>query len=162
MRRAASIVALAAVAAVTGSILFGGRATGAESAGSLQVVAAENVWGSIAAELGGNRVHVTSIIASPATDPHDYEPTAIDARALAGAQVAIVNGAGYDPWASKLIGANPVHGRVVLNVGDLVGVRAGGNPHLWYSPRNVQQVIDALVRDYARLAPHDARYFRRR
>ena len=68
------------------------------------------------------------MITSPATDPHDYEPTAADARTLAGAQMAIVNGIGYDPWAAKLLAANPVHGRVVLNVGDLVGIEPGGEP----------------------------------
>src|SRR5947208_10499189 len=96
------------------------------AATQIHVVAAENFWGSIAAQLGGDRVHVTSVISNPAADPHDYEPTARDARTFAGAQMAIVNGVGYDPWASRLVGANPVHGRVVLTVGDLVGVRAGG------------------------------------
>ncbi|HEY1508009.1 MAG TPA: zinc ABC transporter substrate-binding protein, partial [Solirubrobacteraceae bacterium] len=124
------------------------------------VVAAENFWGSIATQLGGDRVHVTSVITSPATDPHDYEPTAADARTLAGAQMAIVNGIGYDPWAPKLIAANPVHGRVVLTVGDLVGVKPGGNPHRWYSPSDVQEVIGAIVRDYSRLDPKDAGYFK--
>ncbi|HEX5246806.1 MAG TPA: zinc ABC transporter substrate-binding protein [Gaiellaceae bacterium] len=128
----------------------------------IQVVSAENVWGSLAAQLGGDRVHVTSVITKPATDPHDYEPTAVDARTFAGAQMAIVNGAGYDPWASKLIAANPVHGRVVLTVGDLVGVHAGANPHRWYSPANVERVIAAIVRDYAKLDPKDATYFARR
>lgn len=127
----------------------------------IQVVAAENSWGSLAAQLGGDRVHVTSVITNPATDPHDYEPSAVDARTFAGAQMAIVNGVGYDPWASKLIAANPVGGRVVLTVGDLVGVQPGGNPHRWYSPANVQQVISAIVRDYSKLDPKDAAYFAR-
>jgi zinc/manganese transport system substrate-binding protein len=128
----------------------------------IHVVAAENFWGSLAAQLGGARVQVTSVIANPATDPHDYEPSAVDARTFAGAQMAIVNGAGYDPWAPKLIAANPVRGRVVLTVGDLVGVKAGGNPHRWYSPANVQQVISAIVGDYSKLDPKDAAYFARR
>src|SRR5438132_11074919 len=109
----------------------------APAAGKLQVVAAENFWGSIAAQLGGNRVQVTSVITSPATDPHDYEPTAADARTMAGAQMAIVNGIGYDPWAGKLIAANPVRGRTVLTVGDLVGIKPGGNPHRGDSPADV-------------------------
>src|SRR5207248_5622992 len=109
--------------------------------GVLQAVAAENFWGSIGSQLGGTKVHVASVITSPATDPHDYEPTAADARTIAGAQMVIVNGIGYDPWAPKLIAANPVSGRVVLDVGDLVGVRLGGNPHRWYSPTDVQRVI---------------------
>jgi zinc/manganese transport system substrate-binding protein len=137
-----------------------GAGTAATTANRLQVVAAENFWGSIAAQLGGNRVQVTSVITSPATDPHDYEPTAADARTMAGAQMAIVNGVGYDPWAGKLIAANPVHGRTVLNVGDLVGVKAGGNPHRWYSPTDVQKVIGQIVRDYSKLDPQDAGYFK--
>jgi zinc/manganese transport system substrate-binding protein len=132
------------------------------AAAQIHVVAAENFWGSLATQLGGNRVQVTSVIANPATDPHDYEPSAVDARAFAGAQMAIVNGVGYDPWASKLIAANPVKGRVVLTVGDLVGMKAGDNPHRWYSPANVQQAIAAIVRDYSKLDPKDAAYFARR
>lgn len=152
--------------AVTAALVVGLGAAASAGAGAqrgrLQVVAAENFWGSIAAQLGGSRVDVTSVISNPATDPHDYEPTAADARTLAGAQLAIVNGVGYDAWASKLIAANPVSGRIVLTVGDLVGVGADGNPHRWYSPANVNQVIAAISADYAKLDPRDAGYFERR
>src|SRR3982750_4897192 len=78
------------------------ESTAAASTGVLEVVAAENFWGSIASQLGGSRVHVTSVITSPATDPHDYEPTAADARTVAEGRMVIVNGIGYDPWAQKL------------------------------------------------------------
>ena len=74
------------------------------------MVAAENFWGSLAAQLGGDRVSVRSIIDNPDADPHDYEPTAADARAMAGAQLVIVNGIGYDAWAGKLVDANPDSG----------------------------------------------------
>jgi len=131
----------------------------APAASTLQVVAAENFWGSIASQLGGDRVHVASVISNPATDPHDYEPTAADARAMAGARMAIVNGIGYDPWAGKLLAANPVRGRIVITIGDLVGIKPGGNPHRWYSPSDVQQVIGQIVRDYTKLDPKDAGYF---
>jgi len=136
-------------------------AASSAAAGPLRVVAAENFWGSIATQLGGNRVQVTSVITNPATDPHEYEPTASDARTLAEAQLVIENGIGYDPWADQLLAANPVKGRIVLNVGDLVGVKPGGNPHRWYSPANVQQVIAAIVADYKQLDPGDAAYFAR-
>ena len=137
-----------------------GSTSKASTTGPIEVVAAENFWGSIAAQLGGSKVHVTSVITSPATDPHDYEPTAADGRLLAGARMAIVNGIGYDPWAPKLLSSNPVLGRIVLTVGDLVGIKPGGNPHRWYSPSNVQQVMDAITRDYSSLDPKDAAYFR--
>jgi zinc/manganese transport system substrate-binding protein len=141
-------------------LALGGTGAAAKSSRTLQVVAAEDFWGSIASQLGGDRVEVTSVITSPATDPHDYEPTAADARTIAGARMVIVNGIGYDPWAGKLIAANPVHGRVVLTVGDLVGIKPGGNPHRWYSPTDVQRVIDEIVRDYTKLDPKDSAYFK--
>ncbi len=109
----------------------------------IAVVAAENFWGSIAAQLGGGHVKVTSIIDNPDADPHDYEPTAADARTVAGARFALVNGIGYDGWADKLLAADPAAGRTDLDVGDLVGIKPGGNPHRWYSPADVHRVIDA-------------------
>jgi len=132
---------------------------GAASGGRPNVVAAENFWGSIASQLGGDRVTVTSIIDNPNADPHDYEPTTEDARSMAAANFVIENGVGYDPWAQRLIDANPVSGRDVLNVGTLVGVPADGNPHRWYSPSDVQQVIDAITSEYQKLDPADASYF---
>jgi zinc/manganese transport system substrate-binding protein len=160
MRKVLVGVLLAAIALVGAGTRLATVGAATKGGSSLQVVAAENFWGSIAAQLGGDRVHVISVITSPATDPHDYEPTAADARTMAGAKLAIVNGIGYDPWAGKLLAANPVHGRVVLTVGDLVGIKPGGNPHRWYSPTDVQQVIGQIVRDYEKLDPKDAGYFK--
>ncbi|SDM80383.1 metal ABC transporter solute-binding protein, Zn/Mn family [Actinacidiphila guanduensis] len=134
----------------------------AASSGSgqqIQVVAAENFWGSIASQLGGSHVKVTSIIDNPDADPHDYEPTAADARTVAGARMTIVNGIGYDTWADKLLSANPAAGRIQLKVGDLVGIAPGGNPHRWYSPQNVHQVIGQITADYKKLDPADAADF---
>ncbi len=131
----------------------------ASSHGKLQVVAAENFWGSIASQLGGSKVSVQSIIVNPNTDPHSYEPTASDARTMAGAQLAIVNGIGYDTWASHLLAANPVSGRTTLDVGNLLGLVDGDNPHQWYSPTSVQKVIGAIVADYDKLEPADKAYF---
>jgi zinc/manganese transport system substrate-binding protein len=137
----------------------GGSSGGAAHGTKLQVVAAENFWGSIAKQLGGTRVAVRSIIVNPGTDPHSYEPTPEDARTLAGAQLAIVNGLGYDTWAAKLLDANPESGRAVLNVGDLLGLKQGENPHRWYFPADVRRVIAAITADYQRLDPASAGYF---
>ncbi|TMK68416.1 MAG: ABC transporter substrate-binding protein [Actinobacteria bacterium] len=154
--RALSLGAAALVVTLlTGCVGTGGVASG----GRIQVVAAESFWGSLASQLGGDRVRVTSIVSNPATDPHDYEPTPADGRALAGAGMVIVNGAGYDGWASKLLAASPSSGRVVLSIGDLVGVRRGGNPHRWYSPPDVERAIGAVTAGYSRLDPKHAPYF---
>ncbi len=133
--------------------------SGSPGAGVLTVVAAENFWGSIAAQLGGSHVAVTSIITNPDTDPHTYEPTTGDARTVASAKYVVVNGIGYDPWAPKLLAAQPDPGRRVLTVGDLVGVKEGGNPHRWYSPADAMKVIDQITSDYKALDPADAAFF---
>ena len=124
----------------------------------LQVVAAENFWGSIASQIGGTHVHVVSIITNPNTDPHDYEPTSKDAQLVAGAKMVIENGIGYDPWVPKLLNADQSHPKV-LDVGTVVGVADGGNPHRWYNPQDVQQVERQLVSDYKTLDPVNASYF---
>ncbi|HEY0318824.1 MAG TPA: zinc ABC transporter substrate-binding protein [Solirubrobacterales bacterium] len=137
----------------------GSGSSATSSSGRLNVVAAEDFWGSIAEQLGGDQVEVTDIITNPAADPHDYEPTSEDARTMAGAQMAIVNGIGYDPWASKLLAANPSSGRTVLTVGDLLDLKEGDNPHQWYSPASVQKAIEQITDDYKRAAPDHASYF---
>ena len=160
-----TLAPLAAIVAV-GAIALAGCGSPEPSeksaSGKLRVVAAENFWGSIAAQLGGEHVQVQSIIVNPSTDPHSYEPTAADARAMAGAQMAIVNGIGYDEWASHLLAASPSSGRAVLDVGSLLGLKTGENPHQWYSPARVHAVVDQIVADYDRLRPADASYFAQR
>jgi zinc/manganese transport system substrate-binding protein len=128
---------------------------GPGGSGKIQVVAAENFWGSIATQVGGKYAQVTSIIVNPETDPHAYEPTPSDARLIAQAQYVIVNGAGYDAWAPKLLEANPVSGRTVLTVGDLFGKKEGDNPHMWYSPSYVDQVVDRIASDLAKIDAAD-------
>ncbi len=129
--------------------------------GKLQVAAAENFWGSLAAQLGGTKVAVQSIIVNPDTDPHSYEPTAADAVTMARSRLAIVNGIGYDRWASQLLSADGRGSATVLNVGDVLGLKQGDNPHQWYSPPSVRRVIGEIAADYQRLDPRDASYFAR-
>lgn len=152
--RALAAVAMAALAAGCG---LSSSATDGRS-GAIDVVAAEDFWGSIAAQVGGGHVHVTSIITDPNADPHSYEPTAADARAVAGAGLVIDNGVGYDPWAPRLLAADPGR-RTVLDVGRLRGLADGANPHRWYHPADVESVVATLAADYARIDPAHATYF---
>lgn len=152
---------LSAVLALGLAACSSGATDGASASGGVRVVAAEDFWGSIAGQLGGAKASVQSIVVNPAQDPHSYEPTPADARALASAQLAIVNGIGYDPWAPKLLAANATPGRVVLTVGDLFGLDEGDNPHRWYDPPEVEAVANAITDDFKKLDPKDATYYDR-
>jgi len=126
---------------------------------TLQVIAGENFWGSIAAQLGGSHVFVTSIVTNPNTDPHDYESSATDARAFATADYVVLNGAGYDDWGQKLLSANPSQNRKVFTVAQLLNKKPGDNEHFWYNPDWVEKVADRISSDYQALDPANAGYF---
>jgi zinc/manganese transport system substrate-binding protein len=155
---AVAAVALTAVGCSTSSSADDSK--GAATNGKVIAVAASiNAWGSILRQLGGSHVKETSIITNPNTDPHDYEPTPADGRVIASAKVFVENGIGYDSWAAKSVAASPDSDRTVLDVGRLVGIPNGGNPHRWYSPTDVAKVADTITADLKRADPADAGYF---
>ena len=111
----------------------------------LQIVAAENFYADVVRQIGSEQVSVTSILSNPDQDPHLFEASPSTARALARARLVVYNGAGYDPWMAKLLGASPAPQRSVLIAADLVGKRAGDNPHLWYLPATMPAVARAVA-----------------
>jgi zinc/manganese transport system substrate-binding protein len=125
----------------------------------IQMVAAENFWGSLIQQLGGTHVNVTSILTDPNADPHEYESSTAAARAIANARLVIVNGVGYDDWALKLISASNNPNQIVLNVGDSLGIANGSNPHLWYDPAYVNATVKQMYLDLVAIDPSNATYY---
>jgi len=111
----------------------------------IAVVAAENFYGDVARQIGGDRVTVTSIMNNPDQDPHLFETTPGIVRQIADAQIAIVNGADYDPWMEKLLAAAPRPNRTVIIAAALTHRKAGDNPHLWYDPTTMPAVASAIA-----------------
>ncbi|EMD9438411.1 zinc ABC transporter substrate-binding protein [Burkholderia cepacia] len=122
-------------------------------AATVNVVAAENFYGDVASQIGGSHVAVTSILSNPDQDPHLFEASPKTARALQHAQVVIYNGANYDPWMSKLLGASKQAKRATIVVADLVGKKAGDNPHLWYDPATMPAAARAIAAELGRADP---------
>jgi zinc/manganese transport system substrate-binding protein len=128
--------------------------------GTITVVAAENEYGNVAAQIGGKDVSVTSVESNPNTDPHTYEVSPSVAQDVAAAQLVIQNGVGYDNYMSKILSASSSQTRKVINVQHLLGLPdSTPNPHLWYDPATMPKVADALAADYGALKPADASYF---
>jgi zinc/manganese transport system substrate-binding protein len=153
---------------ISGAILVGLLAAcGAEpkdpttGARVVHVVAAENMWGNIVAQVGGRHASVVSIITDPSSDPHLYASNPRDAARLAQANLVVVNGLGYDDFARKLLGAAPNSKRRVLSIADVIGPRGHDpNPHLWYDVPRLPSVAHAIADSLAAEDPRDARYFR--
>src|SRR3954464_12263682 len=102
--------------------------------GTIPVVASTDVYGALVQAGGRDRVAVTSLIDDPAVDPHSYEAPPAAAAAVARARLVVVNGGGYDDFASRLATAPDA---TLIDVVQLSGLTAppGGelNEHVWYS-----------------------------
>jgi zinc/manganese transport system substrate-binding protein len=135
--------------------------TAASFVGSqIAVVAGENEYGDVVAQIGGSDVSVYSVDSSPNTDPHTYEATPSVARRIANAKVLIENGVGYDEFMTKLASASPNPARKVINVQQLLGLPdTTPNPHLWYDPKTMPVVAHAIATDLSTLDPaHSSTY----
>jgi len=154
----AGVVSVVIVGAVVAAVVHSTKNNTSQS-NTLHVVAAENFWGSLASQIGGTHVKVTSIVSDPNADPHEYESNTATARTFASANYVILNGAGYDSWGGKLLSASSSKSRKVLTVATLLGKKDGDNPHFWYNPAYVNQVTAQIEKDYIALDPGDKTYF---
>lgn len=149
---------VALLAAVSSAATFagcGGSGGHGQSAagGVVRVVAGENFWGNVAAQIGSH-VKVTSIISDPNADPHTYETDPKDAAAISAASFVILNGVGYDDFASKLLSASPNSSRTVITIQKVAGVAGSNpNPHLWYDPAYVKDAADAITAALSKVDP---------
>lgn len=110
MKKPVVALALASVAALALAGCSTTPAAGEGDDGTITVVASTNVYGDIAATIGGDRVDVESLITSASQDPHSYEATARDRLTVQKADLVIENGGGYDAFVDTLLqDANDPH-----------------------------------------------------
>ncbi|GFM90123.1 MULTISPECIES: metal ABC transporter substrate-binding protein [Pseudomonas] len=119
----------------------------------LEAVASFTVIADMVSNVGGDRVHVTSLI-GPNGDPHVYEPTPRDAQALKSADLTFVSGLHLEGWMDRLIKASGYKGQpVVLSEGIKTRyMQEDGklitDPHAWNSAANgviyVRNIMTAL------------------
>jgi len=139
----------------------GGAASGVASGSPrvINVVAAENFYGNITQQLGGNHVSVTSILSNPNVDPHEYQSNVQTAITVSKAALVIENGGGYDDWMDKLLSASPNSNRLLLKGYDIATTHLPENEHVWYSFDNIAVIAQAITNDLKQLDPADAATF---
>ncbi|MGV8876114.1 MAG: metal ABC transporter solute-binding protein, Zn/Mn family [Rhodoglobus sp.] len=181
-RHALTTVALVAVTALT---LTGCTAPDAAAPddGKITVVASTSVYGNLVSTLGGDAVTVTSLINSAAQDPHSFEASARDQLAVSRADLIILNGGGYDPFAEALYESSGASA-VLVNAVDASGLLTadhedstaeaeepandaeaehttddghdhitGFNEHVWYSFHAVEHIAEHITDELIALAP---------
>ena len=183
-----------AVLALTGLVTLGlaacsgdpGSADGRTTSGgdtascpgeAVDVVASVAQWGQIAEELVGDCGTVTTIVASSAVDPHDFEASTGDIAAFSEADLVVVNGADYDGWAESAVETlDPAP--VVVSAAEVAGIgteehpddhsgeahsdedeHAATDPHLWYDPEIVPDTAAAITAALTELSADAADHF---
>jgi len=131
--------------------------------GALAVVAAENAYGDIAAQIGGPHVSVSSLLSDPNADPHLFGPDTRNELAVAQARLVIENGAGYDAFMARLEAASPAASRIVVTIAEALGAHGHDvNPHLWYDVPKLAVIAAAIERGLERADPAHAAGYRTR
>lgn len=153
---------LGLVLMVTAGALAGCSATTAES-DRLSIVASTNVYGSIAEAIAADHADVTSIIDSPAQDPHSFEASARVQLELSRADVVLDNGGGYDDFVGQLLAGTGNDAAVVISAVEVSGLtsdQVAANEHVWYDLDAVNRVATALADALERIDPAHASEYR--
>ncbi|WP_212756117.1 metal ABC transporter solute-binding protein, Zn/Mn family [Flexivirga aerilata] len=152
---------MSVVIGLTGCGASGGGAAGAGGGGdTIDVVASTNVYGSVAQQVGGDRVRVTSILSDPNVDPHGYDSSAKTAVDVAKAKLVVDNGLGYDDFMQDLLKGAPGGDRSVVTAATVLGVTGkDANPHLWYDTAQMPKVANAIRDALSKIDPkHSSDY----
>lgn len=130
-------------------------------ADTLDVVASFTVLADVVKNVGGDQVNVTSLV--PANgDPHDFEPSPENARALKQADVTFLSGENLEIWFERLAEASGnKQAPVIVSDGiETHTFQEDGetiiDPHVWNSAANVLVWIDNIEQALVAAAPEDA------
>ncbi len=124
----------------------------------ISIVTTTNVYSDSAKNIVGKYGTATAIIDKSSVDPHDFDPTTADAKKVAQANIIVANGLGYDSWMNKL--AKSVDKKPVLVGEDLMGLKSGDNPHIWYNLDMPTKYVDYLVKRLSKLDKKHATHFK--
>ena len=130
----------------------------AQAARKPRVVATFSILGDMAANVGAGRIDLAVLVRHDA-DAHDFQPGPADAKAVAQADIFLVNGRGFDDWATRLAKSSGGKARIV-KVAAAVKARPQ-DPHAWQDVSNALLYVDAIEKAFAKVSPSDAAAFRK-
>jgi len=122
----------------------------------LKVLATETFLADIAQNVAGKRLTVEALL-PVGVDPHAFEPTPRDIARIAGCDLLIINGAGFEQWLEKtLVAAGGKHTVIEASAGlasrtpregeqaVLEDEHGASDPHFWLDPLNVVHYVENI------------------
>jgi zinc/manganese transport system substrate-binding protein len=109
------------------------------------IVAAENFYADVIGQIAPPGTKIISVMTNPNQDPHLFEADPGTARAVSDASIVVYSGLDYDPWMEMLLSSTrPAHRRVIA-VAELLHLKPGTNPHIWYDPLTMPVFARAIA-----------------
>ncbi len=139
------------------------------AADKLTVMASFSILGDLVQVVGGERVNVTTLV-GPDQDAHVFEPKPQDAKNLLQAKLLVLNGAGFEPWAQRLVKSAFYKGATItasqqvklLNMpAEKKGDKPEIDPHAWQNPNNVIAYIQNITAALSKLDPEGVAVFKK-
>jgi len=144
-------------------------AASGQNAPPLSVVTSFSILQDLIEQVGKNRIVVRSLIGVDG-HAHAFEPRPSHVQSFGQAQMVVLNGLRYEPWADRLIKSANFKGRV-LTVSDgipepLQATKTGRpdtdpDPHAWQNPRNVIHYVQGIADALCDLDPAAKDHYRR-
>ena len=134
------------------------------AADKLNVVTTFTILGDMVRNVGHGHIVLTTLV-GPDADAHVYEPTPTDARALARADLVVVNGLGFEGWIDRLVKVSGYTGPVVVASEGVAALTVEGSqpdPHAWQDLANGRLEIANIARALAATDPAHADDYGRR
>lgn len=168
---------LVALVAVTSLAIGLSGCSSTESADTRpSIVATTSVWADVASQIAGDKFQVLALIDKPTQDPHSFEASARDQLAVSESSIFIMNGGGYDEFATKLASAANVVPFDVYesheaahadeHAGETKDEHADehahghdGSDHIWYDLHVVEATAFELSKKMAALQPENKTLF---
>jgi zinc transport system substrate-binding protein len=160
MLKKIAIIAIISCLILTISSCTNENASLSNSSTKIRVVVSFNAMAEFAQAVGKDKVDIQTIIPD-GTEPHDYEPTAMDLKGLSNAKVFIYNGLEMEKWVNKALQAVDNKNLIIVDASngcipisninpELIKNDGQDDPHLWISLKGAEieakNIRDALIK----------------
>jgi zinc/manganese transport system substrate-binding protein len=126
-----ALAKLAACLAASASLVMLPTVGAAADAKPINVVASFSILADMVHQVGADNVIVTSLV-GPDEDAHVFDPSPADAKALAQADIVVINGLGFEGWIDRLVKSSGFKGKLVVATNGITPIKieqAAGHKH---------------------------------
>ncbi|OIO15200.1 ABC transporter substrate-binding protein [Candidatus Gottesmanbacteria bacterium CG11_big_fil_rev_8_21_14_0_20_37_11] len=158
------ILFLVILVGIAGVLLLTGKSNRENVKGKIRVSASFYPLAHFARQAGGNKIDVVQILPM-GIEPHDFEPSPSDIGRIYNSNLFIYNGAGFEPWADKIVDDLEGKGVVILKMSDYFDLlktdkdKTVTDPHIWVDPVNAKREMELISEALIKIDKSNENYY---